>query len=480
MVSIRSLFLIGCIFGAFNLALAKTYTQKTFLMPRSPGQNLAFESTSWHRLIYPAVKSEQKWHLQWGDIYQASVHGKELGKYFGIGNGSNSFIVGPEPLIGTTNDSEVYSDYIIHDYAVISDAETVHPLTGIVSFSPKQEILGDRLDVIGEFCDCCYIKASLPVVSVRNTMRMRITSQQPAQMKNGSGTVTAEYSLSDYFKGGVDVCQAMDDADLQVPLTHAKIDGGRRYTGLSDLDVQFGYKCYHTEAAHVFLNLGVTLPTSNKPKGKWLFEPLTGNGAHAGLGFGFDTGARLWEKGSSDLTLMAFANYRYLFEGTEHRTLSLKPDNFSAVMDRPVLLHYALLAQNGAAAYTPLIPAANLLTQKLAVKPGNSLDAVLDLSLKSGQFVIDLGYNLFYKDKESIKLKHGTWQDNVYGIAASDVDTSAGITLSQLVNNHLITTADFDVNAAKTPAYLTNKIFGGLGYTYTFNDKYPCLFGMGA
>lgn len=476
---VRSLLLVGCMAYLLSTAAAKTYSQKTFLMPRSPGQNVVLESASWHRPSSLDTEDEASHHLQWPSCYQASVHKVALGTYFGIGNGSNSFIVGPEPLIDTTNDSEVYSDYIIHDYAVISDTRLEHPLMGRVSFNPEQKMLETHIDGLREFGNGLYMRASLPIVSLRNSMHMKITSPQPAIMKNGADVTTAQYNLIDYFKGEVDVCQAVDDADLQTPLTHAKIADSRSRTGLSDLDVQLGYKWYQKENAHIFLNAALTLPTSNTPKGEWLFEPVCGNGGHTSLGCGVDAGVRLWEKRSTEVTLTALANYRFMFHGTERRTLSLKPDNFSAVMGHSLLLHYALLAENGASAYTPLMPAANLLTQKIMVKPGSSLDTVFDLSVKSGQFVFDLGYNLFLKDKEAIKLKDGNWQDGVYGIATSNMDTSAGITINQLVNHHLITTADFDIDAARSPAYLTNKLFGSLGYNYTFADKYPCVFGIG-
>ena len=475
----RSVLLVSWIACVLSFGTAKTYSQKTFLMPRSPGQNLVLEAVSWHRPFSLDEEDGQNYRLQWASGYQASVHSVGLGTYFGIGNGNNSFVVGPEPLINTTNDSEVYSDYIIHDYAVIQDTRLLHPLMGRVSFNPEQKMLATHVDGLREFSNGLYVRASLPIISLRNSMHMKITSPQPAIMKNGADVTTAQYNLTDYFKGEVDVCQAVDDADLQVPLTHAKIAGHHWHTGLSDLDVQLGYKWYQKEKAHIFLNAALTLPTSNAPKGEWLFEPICGNGGHASLGCGVDAGVRLWEKGATDLTLTALANYRFMFQGTERRTLSLKPDSFSAVMGHSLLLHYALLAQNGASAYTPLIPAANLLTQKIIVKPGSSLDAVFDLSVKSGRFVFDLGYNLFLKDKESIELKDGDWQDGVYGIATSNMDTGAEVTINQLVNHHLITTADFDIDAARTPAYLTNKLFGSLGYNYTFADKYPCVFGIG-
>ena len=59
----------------------KTYTDKTFLMPRPHGVNLAMESTTWHRQT--DLIDEDKWGgtIQLTGFYDRSTNKNDLGKY---------------------------------------------------------------------------------------------------------------------------------------------------------------------------------------------------------------------------------------------------------------------------------------------------------------------------------------------------------------------------------------------------------------
>ena len=82
---------------------AKTYTDKTFLMPRSHNENLAMEYTGWHKQFRDI--DEDKWGgaFQATAFYQASTNKTDLGKYFGKYNSAS----GPNrtnPYAGTIQD----------------------------------------------------------------------------------------------------------------------------------------------------------------------------------------------------------------------------------------------------------------------------------------------------------------------------------------------------------------------------------------
>lgn len=487
-VPIPRLALLFGILCMSSTALAhKIYSQKTFLPVRSPGVNLALESTTWHHTIYAKNQDHAASNVQLTGFYQRSCNSVDLGKHFGIGNGSNSFLVGPKPVGAAATTSEVFGDYIIHDQAVAAAAAGAAPastLAGRVTFNPKHESAGVRLNFMQNIADhrnAMYLKVSLPVVYVRTDMGMTITDNTPVTLhQDGNDTnpaIVATYTLADYFKGGVNVLAAQDDQDLQSPLTHAKIDGPRSSTGFSDLDVQLGYRCYEGEKGFFFVNVATVLPTSNKPKGQYLFEPVRGNGAHIGMGVGADGGFQFWSAHDSSAQLRASVNYRFITEGTEHRTLALRTGNFTD-LGATRLGHYALLGKSDQRTQ-PLIPAANVLTQGVTVKPGNCLDAVLDLAVTNGNFTMDLGYNMFWKDRERIWMKDNAWNDSAYAIPITEYVTTGQFERVQWTNLRTITSNDIDVQAAASSEAMTNKFFAGLGYSGELANKYPCFAGLG-
>ena len=154
---------------------------------------------------------------------------------------------------------------------------------------------------------------------------------------------------------------------------------------------------------------------SQQARTRWqnIFEPIYGNGSHFGFGGGLDAHANLWTKDEQNIKLNFVANYRYLFEASEHRPLKLK--NY--------LSPYVLLG-DGSAANAPLIPAVNVLTPLgVNVTPGSQFDGILALAYNNGGFSADLGYNLYYREEEDVDLKAQLQQDR-YGVAARNYRTN--------------------------------------------------------
>lgn len=423
------------------------------------------EYTTWHEHVYRKSVLGNKVHskIEVTPFYQASLNKKDIGKYFGIGNGKNSFLVTDKISLVTY---EVNGDLLIHNYT-----HTDSKPSGTISFDPKQEIFGARMDYFQDLFKGIFFKASLPIVQVKNDMGMKVADS--VKVTPATGTAC---SLEDFFKGGINVSD-VTSTDMQSPLTHAKIDGSRTATGVADIDLALGYKLFQSDKNHVYLNVGVTVPTGKESSGEYLFEPLYGNGHHFGLGGQFDAGIEIWHGKKASARVLLGVNYRYLFEDTENRTIGVTK---SGEID--VLNHYYLVAKKGQAAATALIPAANVLTQGLKVKPGSMFDTMFALSFKCSGFVLDLGYNLFYKDKESVSLKNA-WADDTYAFADSSFDTKnqfvVGTTGHALVKSTYINTAVLDLDVATNPSQLSHKVFGGLGYNCNIAKKYPVLIGLG-
>lgn len=462
---------------------ATTYTEKTFLAPRPVGVNIAMEYTTWHDRVYKKSGRIIPRNLQATGFYQASVNDDCLGKYFGI-KGKNSFQIGPQ---GSAS-ADVDGSYLIHNQALVR-AET-HSLAGKVTFDPRQEIWGVRFDLFQENFPVrnIFLKANMPVVNVTNNMHMSICNS--IAVATGVGG-TDSFTLNDFFRGCVRQTNPAS-GNLQSPLTRAKINGKHSTTGVADLDLALGCKLLNNKSHHLFVNIGTTIPTGRKPSGRNLFEPIMGNGGHYGVGGGLDAGINLWENDHNLVRFLIGANYRFLLENSERRTLGLKECNFpfkdvngdNLPVPRPVkLLQYYLVALDQQV-NKPLMPAANILTQKLNVTPGSQLDTLAAFSWKHRSFIFDLGYNLFWKDTESVSLLNCS--SGSFGIARNDYDTDTIFNEAAVhdptqapVDNKLITQADLNSNTATTPSQLTHKIFAGIGCACDTTRKYPLLLGIG-
>lgn len=463
--------ILVCLGGTVQ-AHSDQYSRKTYLAVRPHGINTAMEYTTWHKHAYSEQNKTIRTHLQFTPFYQKSEQSGDLGKYFGIGNGKNSFTVGRTDAAAATK-ADIENGLLIHDQQAGIAANRL--LAGTVNFLPYQEAYGIRLDLFQDinhpFANF-FFKASTPIEHVATDVKMHIANGVNANL--GGGTT---FSLQEFFAGKVSVATG---PNMQSQLTKVKIHGKRSETGLADLDVALGYKYIQDEKKHVFFSLDVTIPFGNKVRGEYLFEPVYGNGRHVGLGASLDTGFEIWHSDKANLNLLWVTRYKYLFEGTETRTLGVKDEKLGHYfLARP----YNPNPVTGTDAQTniSLVPLANDLTTGFNVKPGSLFDTMLDFAFYSNNFTIDIGYSLFWKDGESAhgKLNETDFNNKKLTIAQAAFQTNAGGGMTAADVYKQIQYSNLDFDAVKTPALLTNKLFAGLGYSFTLYEKYKGSVGLG-
>lgn len=480
--------LLGVSLGASSM---HANSKKTFMMPRPVGQNKTMEFSPWDLELYALTDKNKCLHgrFQVTPFYQASTNRADVGEYFGIGNGKNSFTVGArynfnaasltpsgQLPINTfvTNPTEV-------DGALLSGNDTVNQFfNGTVTFNPSQEIVGARVDM--EYShnpqSGFYVNVAVPFVSVTNNMNMTIANNQPIQIAIASTTpflpTGPSFTLADFFAGNVTIPASIDPADRRDPLIKSKIAGKTTQGGVADLDLTVGYRHNCCGTRHYAANIRFTLPTGNQPNGCNLFEPVVGNGQHVGLGAGVDAGFQVWNSADTRIWLEGGLQFKYLFEHQEVRMLGVK--GFNVV---PPLAQYCLMStvQGASTQGTPLFPAANQLTRAVNVTPGCHVDALVDLSFQMKNVVFDVGYNLYWREKESVSVRN--WEDNTYGILDNTILTSAEEDGDDFLNDAFVNRANLDTSVAQTPSQLSNKIHAGAMYRSTWGD-WPTNLGIGA
>ncbi len=457
----KTQFLFACMFLSSSL-FASTNIKHTFLMPRPVLDDLALEKTGWHEPLELKNKFNKNFHLQKTFFTKHSIKGQDVGKYFGI-DGTNQISISNADNVGqiVANDAiDVWDRFLIHNYnpgggRTQTDAEFY--------LNPKQEVWALRLDFFGLLHNPIpktFFKISAPIAYIENNLNTNYTTNTP--------DTDGEY-ISQFFNGNN--INSGDASNLQEALLYGKIDSTRKNaSGLADIDAHFGYRLVENEKKSIYISGLVTIPTGNRPKSNYLFEPIYGNGNHLALGWQVDAKLQLWKEKRHSGCLNFVLKHKYVTDGTERRLIPLNLPSYP-------FAHYYLAQRVGAAQGTPLFPAANILNQDVTIRPGNSLQAFLDLKFKAENFLIDAGYNLYYKEKENISLKT-VWQDNVYAIANADYNVNGGNfdNAAELVriNNNIL-----NLDGAVNPNQLNHKVFASLGYNFSISN-HPTHIGFGA
>lgn len=455
---------------------ADNSTNKTFLMPRPDGVDLPMEYTTFQELINRKDEDKFGASFQVTGFYRGSTNDDELAKYFLINNKDTITLAranAATTVSTVTNDLDL--GYIIHktNGAAADPSATIH-------LDPEHTAWGVRIDYdqdLSKLLKGLYLKVSLPIVSVENDLGLSVNSTD-ANLK-----ADLQSFFQGQFTGRPD---ATPSTNAQAKLTKAKIAGDQDETGVADIDVTIGYKFLNKENYFAAIALAFTIPTGNDAEGEFLFEPIVGNGQHFGLGGDLMAQARVWGDMDHNLKINLWMKYRYLFESDETRTLGIKGRNWG---------QYTLLVPaNAAGPAVTLVPAANVTTVNVEVTPGSQFDGILALAYNNGGFCFDLGYNMYFREEESVKLDQ-SFTAGAFAIAARNLNTTniATPTPNPIVTGidnvtdggaaagtaAILSTNTLDTGAAETPSQFTHSIYAGLGYIFKEWDT-PLMLGLGS
>ena len=490
-------------------AVADTHFNKTFFMPKSHNPNLAMERTTWHEQIRLHDEDKFGGTIQAVPFYERSTNKKDLGKYFGI---KNPFMDYREEDRIWVDDDDAAAPLSICDWIHYNNDDYSSSLDANFRFRPYRETFGVRFDYhqkLNKLVKGLYFKIDVPVVQVRTSLGYTGSSSTqalPTHVNVGSPAASADLSsyspadftgeaksFEDYLTGNL---INNEISTKQVALTHYKIHNGQSALGIADVNVAIGYNLFEKADKHFGVNASLLIPLGNTPSGFYRFEPITGNHGHWAFGAGINSSWEIWRKEDKGLDLSFVVDYKYLLKGTEKRTLNFKNSVTSDYGNYSGLAlpwgPYILGGLSGATQATPL---ANFLTTDVDVNPGSQVDCMVDLTLNLGNWTFDLGYELFAKEEEKVKVQ--TWADTSYGVADPDWNTRVafitgdstslhsiyrgtnGTSFRNTATEYCITKANLLTDDAETPQKIVHKVFGGLGYNFA-TWKYPLMVGGGA
>jgi len=413
---------------------------------------------------------------------------------YNTGGADLSTAPAPVPATVTRADTPAYSSPFPLTGPVAGDpvATTASGVTPVVApttlkLCPEHKAIGVKFDYHQDL-KCLlkgmYLELHVPVAHVENSLGVETAGAEAAELlKFVQGTRTE-----------IKKCEEVEGAHNAFKnLTAAKMSPCKRSeTGVADIDLMLGYK-FNKCGWNAALNLGVTIPTGNTPDAEYVFDAVVGNGGHVGFGFGLDAHGKLWKSEDCDHSLtMNFAmNYRYLFRDRECRTLGICNENFGQYM--------LLIDRTLQPSAQQLTPAANVTTLRVDVTPGSQFDGIVSFNYNWCGFALDLGYNLFLRSHEKVKLacaskcgtKTNAFVDGKWAIATRNADMCDDLgTFNPSVTNpmtvadqpdhihRIVNEADLDRSAAETPSLTSHKLFVGLGY-WTKDWEVPVLVGVG-
>ncbi len=388
----------------------------------------------------------------------------------------------------------------------------------VLQFRPRRTVGGVGItyrQYFGRDCDCdekqWWFELSAPILHVRNKMRL----EETAPNLNGGTLVAGSAPNMIVALAGVMPVLGATAADglstMQFGLMRnanqddnfngvvGNNDNNRKgYTRTgSDIELKFGRDYYTSECCHFDGYVGLHIPASNKPKGRFVFEAVPGFNQHFGFMLGGSSGTEIWRNCDRSLSWEAATNVRYWIRNTQTRSFDLK--------DRP-WSRYMFITDNANPAAPVIVPGINVLTQKLRVHPRFSFDTNVALVYNNDcGFNAELGWNFWARQGERVSLRNqenGNRNDNNVTLpfvagryfvtaltGANGLDVTETNLLSNIANNNqpanlaldealALDVTDLNLLSAAAPAALSNTVYGYVGYNW--DDRcYPLFVGLG-
>ncbi len=396
-----------------------------------------------------------------------SENKNQLAKYFMFGNKS-SLQVG--------RNTDIDNRYIKFNETA-SDK-----LAGTIKFKPNVKTYGIEIDYHQELPNLkkkLFLETSIPLIYTQTDIHLNV---------DATSSTAGNKTIEDYFHGEEMLTQ--NGFILQEPLIYGKIKS-RKKIGIADVNLALGY---HVIKKLLNLKFLTNFSTTSSPKGEYLFEPILGAGGVFGMGVSADG----FYKTSDNVTFIYDLAYRYMFTDKQKRVLGLKDHNGNK-------LNWGQYSLVGKIDIPLVLPAANILRQAVNVTPGSQVEGLFMISCNHENFIAEVGYNFWFKQKEKVK-RIGYWDDNAYGFVGTDYQSaitvldpilqipknsfvlqysnlnntigtmqSAGATTAE---RGTITSNQLDIDAARHPSVFTNKLFFTLGYEWP-QKKSSLLLGGG-
>ena len=471
------------------------YHDRTFLMPRSVGTNLALEYATWHKQ-FRAINEEDTLEgtIQFVPFFEQSESKTDIGRYFGIYNKQveqlqdfssvsnaanyidNSYALHPLDVFHHAGSGNPYHPVCVpnpHHSGItsgnwkgrdffIKKYQEIYTLRDRIKIDPFQETYGLRIDYhqkFDAFLKGLFFKLSMPIAIVKNKLGQKSLTCTDTKTRKQYKTIYSGHTIA----------PGIPDEDPEQPNEYpAKYDTYYTISGDPPSCCEYSFLDY------------LSGNYSNTDEHNYQ-EPLKYAKFHNGrkkagiadavlmLGYNFVYKETQRVNLAFELTIPMgnTPNGEYLFEPVvgngHHWGIGTRFDSgfelwrdgensfdFLFVIDYQYLLRnvqkrtLGFLGPNGETKSRwgqyvlaaeqggqKMFPAANITTVDVKVTPGHRVDAMLSVAVNLTDWTFDLGYNLYAQEAETIRLKN-KWVRHKYGVVQWDFDTKLAATFGSV------------------------------------------------
>mgnify|MGYP005634660761 CR=1 FL=1 len=295
-------------------------------------------------------------------------------------------------------------------------------------------------------------------------------------------------------------------------MKYGKIDG-KQTTGakFGDIELALGYNFLADEDKVVGLGLRALIPTANKPKGEYIYEPIFGHGGNWGLGGEFFMKANLWSSDEDEkcLNFWLDGHVSHYFKAAQVRSFDTTLNGAGS--------RYMLVAEYGNETTGTRLASFNVFKDKVAnlinystlpcnstVSAEGAVAAMFDYNC--GSWNVALGAEFWGSAKEKLAIT-GTLNADLVVLGRQKIGTASGdeigglcqplanmasmeamaagtngtggapsttLLLAGAASSKLVTT-DLDATSAANEARHAAKIFSNVGYKWMDSDYCPTL-----
>ncbi|MBS1988540.1 hypothetical protein JST56_06160 [Candidatus Dependentiae bacterium] len=471
---------------AFLSSNVKAATSKTFFMPRSMHTDNLITGAQTNHFIAHNKKAD-RFLLDATLFYQESTNGKDLARYILPENKTEITIKGSTAGGDAPDISGTWLQIGGKDATTPLEELFFNSFSSKVSIRPELKRFGSTFylyKALSSICKSLWFDATFPFVQVETNLNLKEFDVQNAAENRGN---IEKFILSDLGGDPARIEQATMYTMLNATeglnnpsWNYGKFSNGvQKLAGLADITLKLGY--YPIKKNSYFLNMysQLIIPTGYKPTIKNVFEPIVGNGKHVGLGAGFAGEIQFFKDACWEASFSSNFDYAYLLENRQRRSFDLISNGeFSRY-----LLVFAPNIGKDTDHRTPT-PGINIFSEIMKVTPQSEINWTNQLNLSCNNINFNIGYNLWWKDKEQVKLAH-EWNKEV---AIEHFSTQADFpfrlesfsqaSIKQSINQagasdglvgdnpiiKLVSKDNLNLNSASFPGAIGHTIFGSIGY----------------
>jgi len=444
-------------------------TNKTFFMPRTIGMDNVYENAI-KRYRFNHINSPISHNASIMPFYQESTNSTDLARYF-FPNNKDEIVVKD---FSASGDKDVAADWL--KIQSLGDA-----FESKVKIRPRYKSFGAVVHHHKRFQaqPRAWVTAFLPFVETQSRLNFsEFDKQNEAQPQTDIG--------SSFSSPSADTIHNATEG-LNHPLwKYGKFSNHlQKVAGLADIHLRGGFDIIHWKHLLSGLYVGITIPTSFRPKAEFIAEPILGNGGHFAIGGGKHSNIEIRFKNKKFFNIIGNIDYYYLTRNTQRRSFDLISNGpWSRYL---LLMNQSIVSSAQVGDVTTrnyfTIPGINVFTKEMFVTPRSVVNFLFATHFNCRDFHFETGYNFWWKEGEKVRLKH-PWGENV-GIATftpKQTHDNATIATNRATSSTgftAISESNLNIQSAAHPSAHSHKLYVTAGGDLTWKGNPFGLYGGG-